>query len=63
MSRKKLPESRRSSTQGFKEEAVQMLLDGHTAVSVVERLGSTNANLLYRWKRQLGTHAVLRALG
>ena len=28
-----------------------MLLDGHSAVSVVERLGLTNANLLYRWKR------------
>ena len=51
MSRKKQPESRRSYSQEFKDEAVQMLLDGHSAVSVVERLGLTNANLLYRWKR------------
>lgn len=52
MSRKKLPASRRSYTQEFRDEAVQMLLDGHSAVSVVERLGLTNANLLYRWKRE-----------
>ena len=32
-------------------EAVQMLLDGHSAPSVVERLGLSGANLLYRWKR------------
>ncbi len=51
MSGKKQPESRRSYSQEFKDEAVQMLLDGHSAVSVVERLGLTNANLLYRWKR------------
>jgi transposase len=29
-----------------------MLLDGHTAPSVVERLGITNVNMLYRWKNQ-----------
>lgn len=28
-----------------------MLLDGHSAPSVVERLGLSGANLLYRWKR------------
>jgi len=30
---------------------VQMLLDGHSAVSVAERLGLSGPNLLYRWKR------------
>jgi transposase len=35
----------------FKREAVQMMLDGHTASSVVERLGLSGTNLLYRWKR------------
>ena len=43
--------SRRVFTKEFKEEAVQMLLDGHSVSSVVERLGLSNANLLYRWKQ------------
>jgi transposase len=55
MPRKK-PQSPQSGhrffTQEFKQEAVQMLLDGHTAKSVAERLGLTHANLLYRWKRE-----------
>ena len=44
--------SRRVFTKDFKEEAVQMLLDGHTAQSIVERLGLSGTNLLYRWKSQ-----------
>ena len=44
--------SRRSFPEEFKREAVQMLLDGHTAQSVVERLGLSSTNLLYRWKRE-----------
>ena len=39
MSRKKrklAKSSRRSFTPEFREEAVQMLLDGHTAISIVE---------------------------
>jgi transposase len=44
---------RRRFTKEFKEEAVQMLLDGHAATSVAERLGLSGANLLYRWKREL----------
>jgi transposase len=43
---------RRDYPDEFKEEAVQMLLDGHTAPSVVERLGISNANMLYRWKKE-----------
>ncbi len=42
--------SRRSFTQEFKEEAVQMLLDGYTASSIVDRLGLSGTNILYRWK-------------
>lgn len=45
--------SRRTYTDEFKQEAVQMLLDGHSASSVAERLGLSGANLLYRWKREL----------
>ena len=47
---------RRSYPEEFKREAVQMLLDGHSAASVVERLGLSGATLLYRWKQdQLAT--------
>jgi len=43
---------RREYTKEFKEEAVQMLLDGHSAPSVIERLGISNTNVLYRWKKE-----------
>jgi transposase len=44
--------SRRKFTEEFKQDAVQMLLDGHSASSICQRLGLTSPNLLYRWKRQ-----------
>jgi transposase len=44
---------RRVFTDEFRREAVQMLLDGHTAVSVAERLGLSHPNLLSRWKREV----------
>jgi transposase len=57
MAKKKLSASqkhvRRHYTQEFKEEAVQMMLDGHAVASVVDRLGLSGTNLLYRWKQQL----------
>ena len=43
--------ARRVYPDEFKEEAVQMLLDGHSAGSVCERLGLSGTNLLYRWKK------------
>ena len=43
--------TRRSFTDEFKREAVALLLDGHSASSVADRLGLANANLLYRWKQ------------
>lgn len=54
MSRKKRSksDSRRSYDDDFKAEAVQMLLDGHSAQSIVERLGISGTNLLYRWKQK-----------
>lgn len=45
-------DSRRLYSDEFKEEAVQMLLDGHTAPSVKDRLGQSNTNMLYRWKQE-----------
>lgn len=43
---------RREYTEEFRREAAQMMLDGHTAASVAERLGLAGTNLLYRWKRE-----------
>lgn len=43
---------RRSYSKEFKQEAVQMLLDGYSASSVTERLGLSRSNLLYRWKKE-----------
>lgn len=45
-------ESRRVFTDEFKREAVQMMLDGHSAGSIATRLGLSGTNLLYRWKRE-----------
>ncbi len=50
MSRKKSVRTRRKYDEELKEEAVQMLLDGHTAESVVSNLGLSGTGLLYRWK-------------
>src|SRR3954462_6599980 len=50
---KQKPRTRRSYTEEFKQEAVQMLLDGHSAPSVAQRLGLAGPNLLYRWKKDL----------
>ncbi len=36
----------------LEREAVQMMLDGHTAASVAERLGISCPTLLYRWKQR-----------
>lgn len=44
--------ARRRFPEEFKREAVQMLLDGHNARSVTERLGLSGTNLLYRWKQE-----------
>ena len=44
---------RRTFTKEFKQEAVQMLVDGHSASSVSKNLGIGNTNLLYRWKAEL----------
>ena len=47
--------SRRTFSKEFKQEAVQMLLDGHSASSVSKNLGIGSTNLLYRWKAELVT--------
>ena len=42
---------RREFSEEFRREAVKMLLDGHTAASIAQRLVLSGTNLLYRWKR------------
>lgn len=44
--------TRRNFSDEFKEEAVQMLLDGHSASSISKNLGIDNTNHLYRWKAE-----------
>ena len=44
--------TRRTFTQEFRRKAVQMLLDGHSASSVAERLGLSSPNILYVWKKK-----------
>ena len=43
--------TRRVFDKVFRQEAVQMLLDGHSARSVADRLGLSHTSLLYRWKK------------
>jgi transposase len=48
-----LTTTRRRYPEEFRREAVQMMLDGHSAASVAERMGVSSTTLLYRWKQQL----------
>ena len=47
--------TRRVFDDEFKREAVQMLLDGHTASSVAQRLGLSGTNL--HWPFSAGTNS------
>ncbi len=48
----KKTKTRRVYDEDFKREAVAMLLDGHSAKSVAERLGDSCPTVVRRWKRQ-----------
>lgn len=50
--RKTEPSERKSYSEEFKREAVQMLIEGHSATSIVERLGIPGTTMLYRWRRE-----------
>lgn len=54
---------RRRFTDEFKAEAVQMLLDGHSAGSICSRLGLSSPNVLYRWKREAIRQGGVAAVG
>ncbi|MCA9195252.1 MAG: transposase [Planctomycetales bacterium] len=43
---------RRVYDDNFKAEAVQMLMDGHSATSVALRLGVSCPTVVRRWKRE-----------
>ena len=49
-SHKRRVSGRRQYSDELKAEAVQMLLDGHSAQSVASNLGLSSTGLLYRWK-------------
>ena len=49
---KRTVRKRRVYSEEFKQEAVQLLLDGHSAPSVAQRLGLSGPNLLYAWKQE-----------
>jgi len=53
MAKRKVGNSRRQYNDELKAEAVQMLLDGHSATSVASRLGLSGTNILYRWKAKM----------
>ena len=48
---KRRVQARRVYPRELKQEAVQMMLDGHSAQSVADRLGLPGTSLLYKWKR------------
>ncbi len=54
---------RRQYTRELKEEAVRMVLDGHSVASVCQRLGLTSPNLLFNWKRKLVGEGGAAAVG
>jgi len=53
LGRKKQGRSRRTYSDDLKAEAVQMFLDGHSAQSVVNNLGLSSTNVLYRWRDKM----------
>lgn len=55
---KKLKKTRSVYPEELKQEAVQMLLEGHSASSICERLWIPRTNLLYKWKLELVKDAV-----
>jgi transposase len=50
---KRFRQARRTYSDEFKSEAVQMMLDGSSAQTVANNLGISHTNLLYRWKEKL----------
>lgn len=45
----------------LKQEAVQMLNDGHSATEIARRLGLPRTNLIYKWKDQVSVQGEAKA--
>lgn len=52
MPRRITKKTRRVYTDEIKQEAVQMLLDGHDPASILKHLDLPRKNLIYKWKQE-----------
>lgn len=52
MPRRNKKKTRRSYSDELKQEAVQMLLDGHSVASIMKHLDLPRSNLIYKWKQE-----------
>lgn len=52
MPRRTTKKTRRVYSDETKQEAVQMLLDGHSPASIMKHLGLPRTNLIYKWKQE-----------
>jgi transposase len=52
MPRRTTKKPRRAYTDEIKQEAVQMLLDGHSPSSIIKLLDLPRTNLIYKWKQE-----------
>ena len=44
----------------LKQEAVQMLDDGHSAIEIARRLGLPRTNLIYKWRDQVSVQGATK---
>lgn len=52
MPRRTTKKTRRVYTDELKQEAVQMLLDGHEPAAILKHLDLPRKNLIYKWKQE-----------
>ena len=52
MPRRTTKKTRRVYTDEIKQEAVQMLLDGHEPAAILKHLDLPRKNLIYKWKQE-----------
>jgi transposase-like protein len=52
MPRRNAKKTRRVYTDEIKQEAVQMLLDGHEPAAILKHLDLPRKNLIYKWKQE-----------
>ncbi len=47
------PKKPRHYPDELKQQAVQMLIEGHAAQAIVQNLGIASTSMLYRWRKEL----------